>query len=81
MDGFEGILEVLLTIKEDQSIPKNIRTKVGDTIKCLKIGDGMAFDVQKDKALQELDDISGDPNMPTDIRTQLWTVISALESK
>jgi len=30
--------------------------------------------------LQELDDISSDPNMPSYVRTQIWNVVSQLES-
>ena len=80
MEGFEEIIEVLNVIEEDDSVPRNIRTKIGDTIKYLNDG-GCEKDVQKDRVLQDLDEISGDPNMPTYTRTQLWGVISSLESE
>jgi uncharacterized protein len=81
MEDFEGTLHMLLTIEEDIRVPKNIRGKIGETIKYLQEGEDVTVDVRIDKALQELDDISTDPNIPSYIRTQLWSVISALESR
>ena len=31
-----------------------------------------------DKALQELDEISDDPNIPSFTRTQIWNIVSIL---
>jgi len=32
-----------------------------------------------DKSIQELDEITEDPNLPIDTKTQLWNIFSKLE--
>ncbi len=79
MEDMDKILELLSTIEGDGSVPRNIRDKIGQTICCLK--EECAVEVNIDKAIQNLDELSGDPNVPMFTRTQLWSAISALESK
>lgn len=81
MEDMDQILELLSTIEGDGSVPKNIRDKIGQTICCLKDECECSVEVNIDKAIQNLDELSGDPNVPVFTRTQLWSAISALESK
>jgi len=80
MEDMTNVLELLSSIQEDNTVPNNVRTKVQDTISCLK-NDDDSVEVSVDKAIQCLDELSNDSNIPMFTRTQLWSAISALESK
>ena len=75
------ILETLALIEEDSSVPKNVRAKIKATISLITEENGVSAEVKKDQVLQQLEDLSGDPNMPSYTRTQLLQVVSNLESE
>ena len=79
MDGFKDIIILLLQIEQDYSVPKNVRLRVKNTINLLEENTDMGIKI--DKSLQELDEIAEDPNVPSYTRTQIWNVVSMLESK
>lgn len=81
MADMGNVLELLSSIKEDNTVPKNVRFKVDETISCLEVDKDSSVEVGIDRAIQCLDELSNDPNIPMFTRTQLWSVISALESK
>ena len=68
-------------IEDDSCVPKNVRDKIRQTIGCLKETPDCSMEVNIDKAIQNLDELSTDPNIPTFTRTQIWSAMSALESK
>jgi uncharacterized protein (UPF0147 family) len=72
------ILENLAQIEQDLTVPKNIRFKIKAAINALQ--QEIALDLRINKALQELDDLSDNPNIPIYTRTQIWNVVSLLES-
>ncbi|MDP3917117.1 MAG: UPF0147 family protein [Nanoarchaeota archaeon] len=80
MEDIEQVLGLLSSIGDDSTVPKNVRFKVNETICCLKDNQDSS-DVVVDRAIQFLDELSNDPNIPMFTRTQLWSAISALESK
>jgi len=77
---FEDIQELLQQVSEDRTVPRNIRTKVDECVEILN-------DEKKEKTIKIntvtsiLDEASNDPNIPTYTRTQIWNIVSALESK
>ena len=73
------VLQTLSQIEQDTTIPKNVRDKVRSSILALQSGD-KSIEVKINRSLQELDEISDDPNVPTYTRTQIWHVVSLLES-
>lgn len=73
------IIESLAQIEADNSVPKNVRNKIKEAILALKQTD-LTNEIKKDKALQELDNLDDNPNIPTYTRTQIWDVVSSLES-
>jgi len=73
------IVNILSQVKEDDTVPRNIRDKIGFAILALN-EDHTELDVRINKSLQELDEVSDDPNIPVYARTQLWNVVSLLES-
>ncbi|MBS3163001.1 UPF0147 family protein [Candidatus Woesearchaeota archaeon] len=75
----ETLIEELNAILDDESMPKNVRSKIEVAI-CALQDCSVEESLRANKAIQELDDVSDDPNMPSYVRSQLWTIISQLET-
>jgi uncharacterized protein (UPF0147 family) len=73
----EEIVEVLTELKEDNTVPKNVKEKIKVVMDVLKEDDDLKLKVNK--VLHELDDIADDPNLQPYTRTQIWNVVSMLE--
>ena len=69
-------LEMLM---EDTSVPRNIR-KAAEQIKALLNSSTDPLDVRKSKAINTLDDMANDPNIPLHGRTLVWNIMSQLET-
>ena len=80
MAGLQAVIEVLTVIEQDNSVPKNVRTKIKGAINSLQENNGKSHELKIDQILQQLDDLSEDPNLPPYTRTQIWNVVSTLES-
>ena len=76
----EELIEELLIILEDDSIPKNVKLKIESALAALK-EEKVEQSIRANKALQQLDDLSDDPNIPSYIRPQLWNIVSQLEAR
>ncbi|MDO8556655.1 MAG: UPF0147 family protein [Nanoarchaeota archaeon] len=74
------IFEVLTQIHEDDTIPRNIRAKIKNTAILLQQNGTQTNTLHVDKIIQELDELGNDSNMPMYTRTQIWEIISSLES-
>ena len=73
----EETIEILKELENDINIPKNIKIKIQAIIGELE---GNAEpSIQINKALNELDEISNDPNLEPYARTQIWNIVSILE--
>ncbi|MBI2109771.1 UPF0147 family protein [Candidatus Woesearchaeota archaeon] len=79
MKEVNGVIDSLKGMEEDQTIPKNVRLKVNVALKALEDQNGKSFEVKVDQALQALDELSDNPNIPAYARAQIWLVVSALE--
>ena len=73
-----SLVEALAQIEQDSSVPKNVRLKLQNAMAALQDGD-LDIKLKANKAIQELDDISEDPNIPSFVRPQIWNVVSMLE--
>jgi uncharacterized protein (UPF0147 family) len=69
-------LVLLRELEQDSTVPKNAKVKIGGTIRLLEQNNGK-MDVSK--ALNDLETLSDDVNMPAHLRTQLFSVVSLLE--
>lgn len=76
--AIKEVIENLTQLQEDNTIPKNVRSKINDAILALK--EDKAIPVKVNKTLQELEEISENPNVPQYTRTQLWNIVSSLET-
>lgn len=68
---------MLNELKDDITVPKNIRLKIERIIEVLKEKTEMQIKVSK--VLNELEEMADDVNLQSYTRTQVWNVISALE--
>jgi len=72
-----GVVELLNEIREDNSIPRNVRGKINDSISSLKVD--CQHDIKISRLLNDLEEISEDPNLPSYTRTEILSIISILE--
>ena len=70
-------METLSELKDDITVPKNVRLKVEKVMKLLN--EETEIDIKVSKALNELEEIADDVNLQSYTRSQVWNVISALE--
>ena len=70
-----SFMDVLIS---DTAIPKNVRKCVSDAREKLHSSDELI--VKTSGAIYALEEVSNDINMPAHARTQVWTIVSALES-
>tara|TARA_Y100000034_G_scaffold102119_1_gene126827 strand:+ start:349 stop:594 length:246 start_codon:yes stop_codon:yes gene_type:complete len=72
-----SIKEMLGEIKGDNSIPKNIRSKIDDVL-CEIGNEDCSMDIKVSRLLNELEEISEDPNLPSYIRSEILMTIGIL---
>lgn len=73
-----SLVETLSQIEQDDCVPKNVRTRLQNAMAALR-ENAKDNKINANKALQELDEVSDDANVPSYIRTQIWNVCSMLE--
>ena len=74
------INQLMDQIINDRSVPRNIKNAVSEAKQNFndeKLGD---LEVRISAAVSILDEITNDPNMPIYTRTQIWNIVSLLES-
>ena len=72
------IVDLMDMLVEDTSVPKNIRKAVSEARDHLRTPGEMS--TRCSSAVYSLEAVSEDINMPMHARTQIWTILSALES-
>lgn len=77
-DKFQQARAILTVISEDNTTPRNIRRAAKEALDILA-APGQTHGVRAAQAVNILDDISQDPNMPAYTRTRIWNVVSILE--
>ena len=77
-DELKEIIDILIQIEGDFSIPKNIRFKIKNAITALN-DEGKSMGLKVNRSLQELDSLGEEANLPVFTRTQIWNIVSSLE--
>ncbi len=72
------IMQAIDDMQQDTSIPKNIKNKLATVISILNQAEDLS--VRLNRALHELDDVADDANIEPFTRTQVWNLVSMLES-
>ena len=73
------IIQFMDELKEDSTVPRNVKTKLEASIAVLK-KDGDELRLRIDKVLEELDEVANDTNTQSYTRSQIWNIVSMLES-
>lgn len=76
-ENIEEIIKALNTVREDESMPKNIKAKIELIIE--NLNEDIEPSLKVGKSLHILDEISEDLNIQSFIRTQIWNISSMLE--
>ncbi len=77
--AFRRIVDSLVQLVDDSSVPRNVR-RGAQSAKDELSKPRVALDVRIASAVYVLDDLANDPNLPTHGRTAIWSIISSLES-
>ena len=75
----EGMNKLLDEISEDRTVPRNIRSLVQEAKTDLN-DEKKDMEVRINSAVSILDNVSNDPNIPIYTRTQIWNIVSILET-
>jgi uncharacterized protein (UPF0147 family) len=78
-EKLQHIAMMLDEIINDTTVPRNIRA-AAEKAKESVLNKDEEYIVRSATAIQILDDISDDPNMPLHTRTQIWSIVSELET-
>lgn len=73
----QEVMDSLKELEEDSSIPKNTKQKIEKII--FELNGDVDISLKVNKCQATLDEISNDINLPTFIRTQIWSIASMLE--
>ena len=76
---FKEATAILSIISDDNTTPRNIRRAAKEALDTLT-SSSEGHGVRAAQAVNILDDISQDPNMPAYSRTRIWNVVSILEN-
>jgi len=77
----EELLEVLDLIQEvinDGSVPRNIKKTLSEVKDSFSDQEG-ELKIKIDSAMQMMEELSLNPNLPSHARTQIWNLTSVLE--
>ena len=74
----QGIQEIISIILDDPTVPRNVKRAVTDAKSKLAEKDEMI--VRITSAIYCLDEVSNDINIPMHARTQIWNLLTALET-
>ncbi len=77
MKDLTGVKDMLGEIKIDNSVPRNIRNKIEEVMVQLDKED-CEFDIKVSRLLNDLEEISEFPNLPSYIRTEILMTIGIL---
>lgn len=76
-DKVQQIVRLMAGVADDPSIPRNVRRAVADAKAQLESKEDIS--VRVSGAVYTIEQVSEDINMPMHARTQIWTILSALE--
>ncbi|MFA6035494.1 MAG: UPF0147 family protein [Candidatus Micrarchaeia archaeon] len=77
-DKLKQIIQFMDLLLEDTSVPKNIRKAISEAKSKLLTQDELV--VRASSAIYSLNEVSEDINMPMHARTQIWSIVSLLET-
>ncbi len=80
MGNIDEILEFLETLAEDRRIPRNVRAMINEAIEEIKTNEEESLKTRITTAISILEEASNDQNLQQFSRTEIWNVVSMLET-
>jgi uncharacterized protein (UPF0147 family) len=74
------VIQILTSISEDTSVPRNIRRAANEAIASMEDDTIESLAIRASNGISVLDEISQDPNCPLYARTRIWNAVSVLET-
>ncbi len=78
MDVLAQVLFAIRELNDDSQTPKHVREKLSSAIKVLS--DGSDMKIKLHRALNELENLADDSSVQSYTRTQIFNIVSLLES-
>jgi hypothetical protein len=79
MTDAKAILQMLEELAEDRTVPRNVREAIVSA-KTDLANEKLDLGFRVSSAISALDEVANDRNLPPYSRTQVWNVVSALET-
>ncbi len=76
------IQEILIKLNQlelDETVPRNVRKIIRTEMELFRV-ENTEVNVKVNRLLDVLDDLSMDPSVSSDIRSDIWHLVSILES-
>jgi len=80
MNELSQVIDMLQELQEDSSVSKNVKNKINIMQKELKNTKKEEQSLVVNKILSDLEELSSDVNLPMFVRTQIWSIVSILET-
>ena len=79
MTEIKDVVVVLDEAAQDKAVPKNVRQNIIKAKEALD-NDKLDLEFRVSSAISILDEVANDVNLPPYTRTQIWNVVSSLET-
>ena len=79
MTELQPVIQMLNELSQDRTVPRNVRTALVNAKEDLS-NEKLDVDFRVSSAISILDEVANDINLPPYSRTQVWNVVSALET-
>ena len=80
MTTTDEVIDTIREVLDDPALQKNIKHKLEKVVEELSSADKSNVRLKVDKCINEMEEISNDSNIQSFVRTQVWGIVSMLES-
>jgi uncharacterized protein (UPF0147 family) len=78
-NNLKQAIDILEEMQQDSSVSKNVRMKISAMQKDLQNSSKEELSLVVNRIISELEEVSGDMNLPMFVRTQIWSITGLLE--
>jgi uncharacterized protein len=80
MTELKDVIGTIREMLDDPALQKNIKQKLDKVVQELNNSDPKTLKLKIDKCINDMEEISNDANIQSFVRTQVWGIVSMLES-
>ena len=80
MTEVRDVIDTIREVLDDPALQKNIKQKLEAVVRELSSADAGNIKLKVDKCVNDLEEVSNDANIQSFVRTQVWGIVSMLES-